>query len=148
MNNLSAQTAPPLTWDTFFKGKPDKFFRGQVGGEHFEIFHTIRGRDSMLPVITGWVATNESGLGSVLRIRHRLHVFSLILVGVWLSFSGVMAVEIVLDWFTTGFDLFGLLFFLPFFVGCLFFSYSFWQKVKKSRSFLMRLLVLTPLDGA
>ena len=149
MNSLGSHTAPPLMLGTLLRVKPDKFFRGQVGGEHFEIFRTIRGRNSFLPIITGWVVPNENEFGSILWIRHRLHLFAFILAGVWLSFSGMMAAQIVSGWFTpAGFHLFELLGLLPFFAVLFLFPYFFWVEVRKSRSFLVTLLMLTPLESA
>ena len=75
---LQANVAPnPTLLDAFSRRKSAALFTGTVTADAFNLHRVIGYRNSMLPQIHGWVMSAASGTGSQVRLRHRVHPFSL-----------------------------------------------------------------------
>lgn len=120
-------------------------FRGEVGTTSFAIkrvrwFNNISNR----PNITGWVEALPEGRGSKLRLRHYLGPFgfwvSAVIIFLICAFGLLMAVDSVLNDDTSP-----LVLLLPpslFSLGLFSVTGPFWQEVRSSREFLIKLLAL------
>ncbi|MBO0358146.1 hypothetical protein J0X19_09340 [Hymenobacter sp. BT186] len=143
LQRIEANLAPSFSWRDLFKSRSPAPFQGAVHFDSFEIQRVISYRNSWLPQIKGRVKLAQDGQGSIVTVRHKLHLFVLVFSSIWLLGVGVATISALWSCWATGIFTFAKL--IPMLMlsfGLTLFTVPFWLEVRQSRPLLIRILEL------